>query len=106
MKKENIFSKIPAELPEELFEKILDQESVTLERIVSRAHATPAGEWYDQEKNEWVILLKGSACLRLADRDELIVLAPGDYVFLPARLKHRVEWTAPEMETIWLALHY
>ena len=93
-------------MPEELFEKILDQESVTLERIVSRAHATPAGEWYDQEKNEWVILLKGSACLRLADRDELIVLAPGDYVFLPARLKHRVEWTAPEMETIWLALHY
>jgi len=106
MEKDNIFRKIPVELPEELFENILEQGSFTLERIVSRAHATPAGEWYDQEKNEWVILLKGSAGLLIDGSDDLIVLAPGDYLFLPAHLKHRVEWTAPGMETIWLALHY
>ncbi|MBU4261128.1 MAG: cupin domain-containing protein [Proteobacteria bacterium] len=106
MEKENIFSKIPAELPQELFEKIVDQGSFTLERIVSKAHATPAGEWYDQEKNEWVILLKGAAGLRIAGSDDLVVLAPGDYVFLPAHCKHRVEWTASDRETIWLALHY
>jgi cupin 2 domain-containing protein len=106
MEKDNIFSKIPAELPEELFENIIEQGSFTLERIVSRAHATPAGEWYDQEKNEWVILLKGSAGLLIQGSDDLIVLAPGDYIFLPAHLKHRVEWTAPGRETIWLALHY
>jgi cupin 2 domain-containing protein len=106
MEKENIFEKIPVTLPDELFENILDQGSFKLERIVSRAHATPEGEWYDQEKNEWVMLLSGSAALRIAGSDHLIVFAPGDYIFLPAHLKHRVEWTAPDTETIWLALHY
>lgn len=106
MKKENIFSKIPAELPAEVFETILAQGAFTLERIISRGHATPPGLWYDQERNEWVLLLAGSAGLRIAGRDELVVLAPGDHLCLPARLKHRVEWTDPDRETIWLALHY
>ncbi|NTV46153.1 MAG: hypothetical protein HGB11_06455, partial [Chlorobiales bacterium] len=35
-----------------------------LERIVSEGHATPGGEWFDQEWDEWVILLSGSATLR------------------------------------------
>ena len=106
MEKENIFKKIPAALPDELFENILEHGSFKLERIVSRAHATPQGEWYDQEKNEWVMLLRGSAALRIEGSDHLTLLAPGDYIFLPAHLKHRVEWTAPDTETIWLALHY
>ena len=106
MDKENIFKKIPATLPHELFETILARGSFKLERIVSRAHATPPGKWYDQEKNEWVLLLSGSACLRIEGSDHLTVLAPGDYLFLPAHLKHRVEWTAPDTDTIWLALHY
>jgi len=106
MEKENIFKKIPAALPDELFENILEHGSFKLGRIVSRAHATPQGEWYDQEKNEWVMLLSGSAALRIAGSDHLTLLAPGDYIFLPAHLKHRVEWTAPDTETIWLALHY
>lgn len=106
MEKENIFKKIPAALPDELCENILDPGSFKLERIVSRAHATPEGEWYDQEKNEWVILLRGSAALRIEGNDHLTLLAPGDYLLLPAHRKHRVEWTAPDTETIWLALHY
>lgn len=106
MKKENIFTDIPSQLPTELFEEILAAGSFRLERIVSRAHATPPGQWYDQEKNEWVMLLQGAAALRIAGEEELTVLQPGDYLFLPAHLRHRVEWTAAETETIWLALHY
>ena len=106
MKKENIFANIPADLPAELFAEILAAGSCRLERIVSRAHATPPGQWYDQEKNEWVMLLQGAAALRIAGEEELTVLKPGDYLFLPAHLRHRVEWTAAETETIWLALHY
>jgi cupin 2 domain-containing protein len=71
-----------------------------------QGNATPAGEWYDQARDEWVILLKGSAGLRIEGEPEVITLKPGDYVHLPAQLKHRVEWTTPAEETVWLALHY
>jgi cupin 2 domain-containing protein len=30
----------------------------------------------------------------------------GDFINIPAHQKHRVEWTEPEEETIWLAIHY
>jgi len=27
-------------------------------------------------------------------------------VVIPARCRHRVEWTDPDQETVWLALHH
>jgi cupin 2 domain-containing protein len=30
----------------------------------------------------------------------------GDYVFIPARKRHRVEWTEPQQPTVWLAVHF
>lgn len=77
-----------------------------LERIVSRGQATPDGEWYDQDANEWVVLLRGAAALRFEDEPEPRVLGPGDWLDIPAHRRHRVEWTAPDEPTIWLALHY
>ena len=106
MNSSNIYSYIPGALPKELFETLLQTDSFTLERIVSKGHATPLGEWYDQARNEWVILLKGSAGLRIEGEPEVITLTPGDYLHLAAHLKHRVEWTASTEETVWLALHY
>ena len=106
METNNIFSNIPEQLNEELFEELLGNGSFKLERIVSRGHSTPAGEWYDQVKNEWVILLKGSAGLLIEGEEETINLKPGDYFHLPAHLRHRVEWTDPDGETVWLAIHY
>ncbi len=99
----NIFSEIPEELPEEFLQDIIRSDSFRLERIVSRGHATPSGQWYDQDWDEWVLLLTGSAGLRI-EGGETVVLRPGDHVHLPARQRHRVEWTATE--TVWLALHY
>jgi cupin 2 domain-containing protein len=102
----NLYRNIPDRLPEELFETLLQNGFFKLERIVSRGHATAAGEWYDQAKAEWVLLLKGRAGLRLADRKDPIVLEPGDHLLLPPHCRHRVEWTDSENETVWLALHY
>ncbi len=102
----NIFVDIPAQLPEELIETLLKTETLKVERIVSRGHATPGGQWYDQDQDEWVILLKGKAGLRIEDRANEVVMTPGDHLYLPAHLKHRVEWTDPEKETVWLAIHY
>lgn len=100
----NLFAGIPARLPEELFEKILQKPAFTLERIVSQGHVTPPGQWYDQEQDEWVLVFRGRARLRFADRQ--VEMREGDYLLIPAHRKHRVEWTDPQQETVWLALHF
>jgi len=101
----NVFTGIPEQLPEELFECILKQENIVIERIVSKGHITPVGQWYDQYRDEWVILLQGQATLLFEETQKLIRLAPGDYLLIPAHIRHRVEWTLPDFNTIWLAIH-
>lgn len=96
----NLFSGIPAKLPEELIEELVVQPSVRIERIVSKGHASPDGFWYDQAEHEWVVLLQGEALLQLEGEKEPVRLKPGDYINLPAHRKHRVEWTDPATETI------
>ena len=101
----NLFADVPPHLLAELFETLWRTPHLKLERIVSRGHATPPGQWYDQETDEWVVLLKGSAELRVEGQEGIIKLKPGDYLVLPARVRHRVESTAAEEETVWLAIH-
>ena len=106
MSSKNIFEDIPVNMTEELVEIISETDSIKIERIVSRAHSSPPDFWYDQEKNEYVILLKGKAGLAFENRDDVIVMGPGDYLEIPAHVRHRVEWTDPEEDTIWLAIYY
>lgn len=101
----NLFADVPEELRDELIEPILRTNGVRVERIVSRGHCSPQGFWYDQDDDEWVILLAGSAGLRFEGTEETVVLNPGDYLAIARHHRHRVEWTAPDTETIWLALH-
>ena len=102
----NILAAIPAQLPEELVEILLDSGSVRIERIVSHGHASPEGFWYDQHQCEWVVVLRGRAILRFEGDETRLELGPGDHVNLPAHRRHRVEWTTPDEPTIWLAVHY
>lgn len=73
-------------------------------RIASRAHADPPGQWHDQDADEFVLLFAGRARLAFADGSER-ALAPGDWAVIPARCRHRVAWTDPAAETLWLAVH-
>lgn len=100
----NLFADIPSELAEESFERVVAAEHVLIERIVSWGHASPEGFWYDQAEHEWVTVLKGRAALSFDGQDEPVVLEAGDALVIPARARHRVEWT--EKPTIWLAVHY
>ena len=102
----NVFHHIPDELPEELFEILQTGNGMRIERIVSRGHASPEGFWYDQEDHEWVLLLKGGATLMFEGREHPVALGPGDYLNIPAHTRHRVEWTDPQQETVWLAVFY
>lgn len=101
----NIFDAIPKSASTEIFETLIESEDIKIERIISRGHVTPDPGWYDQDKNEWVIVLKGEALLVFADGTSLN-LKTGDYINIAAHKKHRVDWTDPDTETIWLAVHY
>jgi cupin 2 domain-containing protein len=102
----SLFSELPTgPLDAERMEDLHRAGAVRIERIVSTGQATPAGAWFDQRHDEWVVLLKGGAGLLLEGEAGPRTLAPGDWVLLPAGLRHRVEWTAPGEATVWLAVH-
>jgi cupin 2 domain-containing protein len=85
---------------------LLAAAGVRIERIVSTGQVSPPGFWYDQDEGEWVMLLAGAATLLIAGETAPRRLAPGDCVNLPAHTRHRVEWTDPDAETVWLAVFY
>ncbi len=102
---ENLFESLPETISEELFTEILCADNVKIERIVSKGHTFPESGWYDQQDNEWVIVLKGEAKLSLKDSNEVHLVA-GSHLNIPAHTEHKVTWTLPNTETIWLAVHY
>ncbi len=103
--KANIFQ-IPSQIPDqELFETLLNTQDILIERIISTGQTTPPGEWYDQETDEWVILLQGKAQLSY-ENGHTVDLLPGDYLLLKAHEKHRVEATSNNPSCIWLAIHF
>ena len=97
---------MPRALAAERVDVLLDTPALRLERIVSTGHATPPGEWYDQDRDEWVLVLRGRARLRIAGEHDDRRLGVGDHLLLRAHVRHRVEWTDPSEPTVWLALHY
>ncbi len=102
----SLFEAIPGELPQEIFDTICLTDTIKIERIVSRGHASPEGFWYDQDKNEFVLIMQGSAGLRFENMENMVVLKTGDYFNISAHTKHRVEWTDATCDTIWLAVFY
>ena len=101
----NLFEQIPEDTGEEMFSSLLQSENVRIERIVSTGQSSPESGWYDQEENEWVVVLKGEAKISLKNGGD-VHLAPGGYINIPAHQKHRVVWTTADTQTIWLAIHY
>jgi cupin 2 domain-containing protein len=103
----NLFADVSAvSAGEEAFSEIFVQPGLKIERIISQGQAGPPEFWYDQAWNEWVIVLKGSAALQFEDEPATWTLREGDYVLIPARKRHRVEWTDPQQPTVWLAIHF
>jgi cupin 2 domain-containing protein len=102
----NIFANIPAQIPDEIIENLLNNDIIRIERILSKGHITPYEEWYDQSHDEWIVILQGKALLRYEESAQPLKLVKGDYLLIPAHQKHRVEWTTPDELTIWLAIHW
>lgn len=101
----NLFAGIPATLDAELLDTLVATATVRIERIVSRGHASPESGWYDQDENELVVVLHGRGRLLFDDGTEA-ALAAGDWIDIPAHRRHRVAWTDPDADTVWLAVFY
>lgn len=105
-KMKNIYN-IPSEIQtgetREFVETILGaNEELYVERIISQGQATGADKWYDQDHDEWVVVLKGQAKIQYRDGTE-VTLGEGDHLFLPKHMEHRVSYTSAPC--IWLAVH-
>jgi cupin 2 domain-containing protein len=101
----NLLDDLPEAAPAEIVTALLSRPGVRIERIVSTGQATPVDAPYDQNHDEWVLLLSGAAGIWLDGADERD-LRPGDAVLIPAHCRHRVTWTAADQPTVWLAIHF
>ncbi len=95
----NLFTDAEPPHEGERFETLLRHENLVVERIVSSSAVTPQD--YVQPHDEWVLLVKGEAVVRVAGAS--MTLTPGDYLFLPAGVPHTVERTS--RGAMWLAVH-
>lgn len=102
MEIKNIFENIGQAGEEEQFDSLLKLPDCRIDRIVSAGHSSPAGFWYEQENDEWILLIQGEATLEV--EGEYLELKTGDHLFLPKNCRHRVERTSVEPACIWLCV--
>lgn len=102
----NLFADLPPPgTTEEQFTPLLAEPGLIVQRIVSTGQASPPGFWYEQPEAEWVLLLSGEALLRFEDEAEPRRLLPGSYLDIAPKRRHRVDWTTPDTQTVWLVIH-
>ena len=87
----------------EHLESLVEHPHFRLEVIHSNTATSPPDFWYDQDRPEWVTLLRGEASLRF-DQGEPVALAPGDSLIIEAHQRHRVESTSSD--AVWLAVFF
>ena len=102
----NLFAGVGPPRAEEEIATLAERPGAIVERIVSTGQASPAGFWYDQDWAEWVVVLAGEAALSVEGEPAPRTLRAGDYLELPAHVRHRVEWTSADPPTVWLAVHW
>lgn len=103
----NLYPAIDPDIPDsEEFSTLISRSGVRIERIVSTGQASPAGFWYDQPEAEWVTLLTGNAILQIEGETSSRRLSAGDWVYIPAHCRHRVEWTTQVPPAVWIAVHF
>lgn len=83
---------------EERVETLWESGIYRLERITSSGQSS---DFYDQDEDEWVILLRGEAVVQMEDGRQRH-LREGSLLFLPARLRHRVAATSEQC--VWCCL--
>jgi cupin 2 domain-containing protein len=105
LKSGDLFADVPARREEEETTILAELPGARVERIVSTGQASPEGFWYDQAWTEWVVVLTGSAGVRIEGEAAARILGPGAWLEIPPHVRHRVDWTDADEPTVWLAVH-
>ncbi|MCF8331241.1 MAG: cupin domain-containing protein [Bacteroidales bacterium] len=92
------------ESPEETFIRLIQNQNCRIEQIVSSGHSTPSKKPYQQDFNEWVLVMQGEAWLKI--ESEHFHLVTGDYLLIPANVEHWVTETSENPECIWLTVSF
>jgi cupin 2 domain-containing protein len=86
-------------ISDEVSQILHKQKGVEITHIVSSSKLPDT--LYDQDKDEFVIVLEGEAVLEI--RGEKICLKRGEYVFIAAHVKHRI--LSCQDGTHWIAVY-
>ncbi|MDD5053341.1 MAG: cupin domain-containing protein [Sulfuricurvum sp.] len=95
---ENIYNRHYPDENHEIFSPIFTSPALRIESI--RSWLKTPGEWYNQNEDEWVLLLEGEALLELDNKT--FALIKGNYLFIPKQTKHRVLSTSEN--ALWLGI--
>jgi len=101
----NIFNAPETVSKEEIFKTLFKGSNIKIEQIISSGQVSPAEGWYDQQENEWVLLLEGTAKLEF-ENNRIKTLKKGDYLMIPTHCRHKVIYTSTEPKCIWLAVFF
>lgn len=93
----NIFEQELYDKENEVLDTLFENKKIKIERILSSGQIS---ERYDQEEDEWVILLKGESKIEMEGR--IIHLSKGDHLYIPAHSKHKVIYSS--RECMWLCV--
>jgi cupin 2 domain-containing protein len=96
----NIFCITPISPGSEVSEILYGSNNIRIERIISNLSPSPKGFWYDQNEDEWVLILEGRAQLDIEGKKEK--LKKGDWILIKKHEKHRVESTSKKC--LWLCV--
>ena len=97
----NLFTPNTNNIQEEQFDTLLQTSNIHIEKITSNDQVS--SEWYEQEKDEWVVLIEGEGRLCFEDGKE-VTLLKGEHLFIPKMQKHKVTYTSSP--AVWLAVHF
>ncbi len=79
--------------------ELLQHKNVTINRIIS--NRIENGSWYDQDEDEWLVLIRGVALLMIDNEEK--TLKSGDTLFIPSQQLHKVISTSDD--ALWLTVH-
>ena len=100
----NIFDNIFIDKKNEQVFDILKKDNIRIEKIVSNGQKSEKDFWYEQEENEFIMVIDGDAIIEFEDKE--CELKKGDYLIIEKMIKHRVKYTDTNGPTIWLAVFY
>ena len=100
-----LLEKLPDASEKEICEQLFRDGKISVERITSKGQVSSDGFWYDEKRNEFVVVLQGQGIVLFDDNREFL-LKKGDSLLIKSHQRHKVIFTDKREETLWLAFFW